>query len=232
MDRGYAIIYVIQRGNDRSLCNFGAGEASRFDFFGSQSMAGNVDHVVDAAENAVVAIRGEHSAVRCVIRPVAPILALRILVVLLVVLIDDSLRAAPDGLHNPGPRVAYANISSGAGACAHFLSFFIPNNRIDAERGRSGAAGLHGIQRGLSGAKEASRFGLPPSIDDHRFLFAYHVVIPSPDWRRCDAGNPWVCRLCRLYTSGRAELPHPAKQARRRDCDSPLELHRQKSRGP
>src|SRR5260370_5435786 len=146
-------------------------------------MTGDVDYVVDAAKDPITAISGEDRAVSGVIRPVAPVLALRILVVLLVVLIDESLRAAPDGLHNPGPRVAYANISSGAGACAHFLSFFIPNNRIDAERGRSGAAGLHGIQRGLSGAKEASRFGLPPSIDDHRFLFANHVVIPSPDFR-------------------------------------------------
>src|SRR5258708_36604142 len=98
-------------------------------------MAGNVDHVVDAAEDAVVAIRGEHSAVRCVIRPVAPILALRILVVLLVVLIDESLRSSPDGLHNPGPRVAYANISSGAGAAPPALPIFTPNSRMSADRG-------------------------------------------------------------------------------------------------
>src|SRR6266852_1115208 len=107
-------------------------------------MAGHVNHVIDPAKNAVIAVSGKHSAVCGVIWPVVPILALRIFVVLLVVLIHESLRIAPDGLHDSGPRIANANISGGAGACAHFLAFFVPNDWIDSERRRACTAGLHG----------------------------------------------------------------------------------------
>src|SRR3984893_4397335 len=146
-------------------------------------MAGNVDHVIDAAENAVIAIRRKHGAVRGVIWPIAPIFALRIFVVLFVVLVDEALRAAPNGLHNPGPRIADANISGSARSSSYLFSFFIPNDRINAKRRRSRAARLHGIERRFSGAEKTSGFRLPPRVDNRSLLLADDVVIPAPDFR-------------------------------------------------
>src|SRR5713226_6074945 len=173
-------------------------------------MAGDVDDVVDAAQDPVETVRGEDGAVGGVIRPVPPILALRIFVVLLVVLSDETLRAAPDGLHNSWPRIAYTNISSRSRACTHFLSFFIPNNRIDAESGRASAAGLHGIEGGFGGAEKAAGFRLPPGVDDRRFLLADDFVIPPPDFRfdgLADGGHvlEMVVVLFRLVAAGLAQ---------------------------
>jgi hypothetical protein len=74
-------------------------------------MPRDVDDVIDAAEDAIVAVGGKNSAVGGVVRPIAPIFAERILVVFLVVLVDEALRAAPDGLHDARPGIANANIS-------------------------------------------------------------------------------------------------------------------------
>ena len=158
-------------------------EAGGFDFLGAQAMAGDVDDVIDAAEDAVVAVGGKHGAVGGVVRPIAPVFALRILAVFFVVLIDEAFRAAPDRLHDAGPWIANADVSRFAGAGFDFFSVFIPDDGIDAEDGGAGAAGLHGIERRLRAAEESARFGLPPGIDDDRFAFADRFVIPAPDFR-------------------------------------------------
>src|SRR5258705_12460587 len=105
-------------------------------------MAGHIDYVVDPSKNSVVAVGGKHCAIRSVIGPILPIFALSILVVLFVVLTHKALRIAPDGLHDSGPRIANANISGRAGASGHFLAFFVPDDRINADRGWAAAAGL------------------------------------------------------------------------------------------
>src|SRR5260370_5281066 len=128
-------------------------------------MTGVFDYCVDGAKDPVIAVRGGHGAIRSVIWPVTPVLALRIFVVLFVVLIDEPLRAAPDGLHNPGPRVAYANISGRAGACTYLFPFLIPHDSIDTERRRSCAAALHRTYTGVSCAEKHARLRLPPGVD-------------------------------------------------------------------
>src|SRR5205807_4593180 len=162
---------------------FGYGGASGLDFLGTKTMAGHVDHVIDAAEDAIVAVRGKHRAVCGVIRPVAPILAVQILGVLFVVLIHEPLRIAPNRLHNSRPGIANADISRRVGARLNLVSFLIPNHRINSERRGTGAAGLHGVEGRFGGAKEAAGFRLPPSIDDYRFPLADDFVIPLPDFR-------------------------------------------------
>src|ERR1700688_4250973 len=80
----HAAFDFVDDGNDGGLRDFRQGEASGLEFLGAQAMAGDVDDVIDAAENAVVAVGGKHSAVRGVVRPIAPIFAVRILVVFFV----------------------------------------------------------------------------------------------------------------------------------------------------
>src|SRR5579883_314405 len=155
-------------------------------------MAGNVDDVVDAAKDAIVAVGREHGPVGGVIRPVAPIFAVGIGVVFLVVVVDKALRVAPDGLHDAGPRIADADVPGGVRFRIDLLAVLIPNYRIDAQAGGAGAAGLHRIQRRLGGAEEAAGFRLPPGVHNHGFALAHHFVIPAPDFgldRFADRGH-------------------------------------------
>ena len=85
----------VDDGNDGSFGDFRDAEAGGFHFLGAEAVAGDVDDVVDAAENAVVAVGGKHGAVGGVVRPIAPVFALRILAVFFVVLIDEALRICP-----------------------------------------------------------------------------------------------------------------------------------------
>ena len=53
---GDAALDVVDHRNDGGFGNFMDGEACGFQFLGAEAMSGNVDDVVDAAEDAVVAI--------------------------------------------------------------------------------------------------------------------------------------------------------------------------------
>ena len=108
---------------------------------------------------------------------------MRILVVFLVVVADEALRIAPDGLHNAGPGIANAKISSVVRSFENFVAFFVANDGINSQARGASAAGLHGIKSRLGGAEESAGFRLPPGIDDDGFAFADNFVIPAPDFR-------------------------------------------------
>src|SRR5262249_28083638 len=112
---GNTALYFIDLRNHRRFRDFADRQAGGFYFLGAEAVAGDVDDVVDPPKDTVIAVGGKHGAIGSVIRPVAPVLALGILVVLLVILVEETLGVAPDGLHDPGPGIADANISSGAG---------------------------------------------------------------------------------------------------------------------
>src|SRR6266576_3254740 len=181
-DRDAAFDFVDGR-DDGGFGDFGDCEAGGFDFLGAEAVAGDVDDVIDAPEDAIVTVGGEHGAVRRIVRPVAPVLALRILVVLFVVLRDEALGVAPNGLHDARPGIADANVAGVSRACFHFLSFLVPNDRINAEDRRTGAARLHEVERRLGAAEESPGFRLPPGVDDDCFALANDFVIPLPDFR-------------------------------------------------
>src|SRR5467141_2653666 len=61
-DRDAAFDFV-NGGNDGGFGDFGDGEAGGFDFLGAEAVAGDVDDVIDAAEDAVVAVGGKDGAV-------------------------------------------------------------------------------------------------------------------------------------------------------------------------
>ncbi len=173
-------------------------------------MAGNIDDVVDAAQDAVIAVGGKNGAISGVVGPIAPVFALRILAVFFVVLIDEALRAAPNGLHDPRPGIANADISGFARARLDLFSVLVPDDRINAENCGACAAGLHGIESGFRAAEEAPGFGLPPGVDDYGFPFANCFVIPTPNFRLdrfADSGHvlEMIVVLFRLVAAGFAE---------------------------
>src|SRR4029077_13694537 len=159
-----------------------------------------------------VAVGGNNSAVGGVVGPIAPVFAGGIFAIFGVVLIDETIGAAPDRLHDAGPGIANADVARGAGASFYFLAGFIPDDWIDAESGGARAAGLHGVESGLGGDQEATGFGLPPGVDDDRFLFSDDVVVPAPDVRLdgfADRGHVLevVVVFFRLFATGFAEHP-------------------------
>src|SRR6267142_7005909 len=206
----HAAFHFVNDGNDGSFGDFGTGEASGFDLLGAEAVAGDVDDVIHAAEDAIVAVGGNHGAVACKVRPVLPLFALRVLAVFCVVLFDEALWVAPNGLHDAGPGIADAEVACGVLARFDFSSSFIPDRRIDAECGGAGAAGFHQIERGFCGDEEAAGFGLPPGVHDDRFALADNFVIPLPDFRLdglADGGHVLevVVVLFRLVGTGFAE---------------------------
>src|SRR5260370_36819108 len=109
--------------HDRCLCHLRDGERCGFDLLASQAVSGDVDHVVDPAEYPVIAIGRLHGPVVRAIGPVAPILAVSALAVACVVLLHKTVGDAPDGLGNPGPRIADADIAGPARALGYLLAF-------------------------------------------------------------------------------------------------------------
>src|SRR5208337_3639908 len=183
VDFGDAALHLVHDRNDGGFRDFGDGEAGGLEFLGAEAVAGDIDDVVHAAENSVVAVGRKDGGVGGVVGPIAPILALRILVVFLVVLTDEAMRVAPDGLHNARPGITDADVARGMVSGGDFLTFFVPDDGIDAKAGRTCAAGLHGVECGLGGTEKPAGFRLPPGVHDDGFAFAHHFVIPAPDFR-------------------------------------------------
>src|SRR6266540_620948 len=127
-------------------------------------MPGDVDHVVDPAEDAEIAVGGLDSAVAREIRPVAPVGALLVPAVLLVVGLDEPLGLAPDRLEDPGPRVANADVAGPAAPRLDDLAVLVVDHRVDTENARPAAPGLHRLQPGKGAAQEAAVLGLPPRV--------------------------------------------------------------------
>src|SRR6516165_206263 len=126
-------------------------------------MPGHVDHVIDPAQDTIVAISGLHCAIVTEVRPVMPVLALRVFAVLAVVGCDVAVRISPDRLEDSRPRVADADIPGPAGAGWDLLSVLVQNHGKNPGYRRAGAAGFHGIQCRLGTAQEPTIFRLPPS---------------------------------------------------------------------
>src|SRR5262249_15325029 len=94
---------LVHHGYRRRLGDLLDGQAGGLELFSAQTVTGDVDHVIDAAQNAKVAIRGLDSAIASEIRPVSPILALTVLAVLLVIGRHVTFWLAPNSLKNAGP---------------------------------------------------------------------------------------------------------------------------------
>ncbi len=183
VDLGDAALDFVDDGNDGGFGDLWNAKASGFDLFCAEAMAGDVDDVIDAAEDAVVAVGGERGAVTGEVGPVLPLFTLGVPTIFFVVLLHKAIGIAPDGLHDAGPGIADADVSGGVLAGFDFFSIFVPDGGVNPERGRAGATGLHTIERGFCGAEETAGFGLPPGVHDSGFAFANDFVIPAPNFR-------------------------------------------------
>src|SRR5438132_12728748 len=161
-------------------------EGCRFQFFGAQPMPGDVDHVVDASEDAEVAIFRLQRAVSGEVRPIVPVLAVLVLVVLLVVGRHETVRIAVDRLEDTGPGIADTDVAGFRTAFRDRLSLLVEDDRKDAQHPRTAAARFHRLKGGQGAAQEAAVLGLPPGIYDGGLPLPDAVVVPAPylrlDW--------------------------------------------------
>src|SRR5206468_2785057 len=167
----------------RRLDDLGNEQCRRFDFLGAEAMPGDVDDIVDAAKDAVIAVIRLHRAVARHVRPVKPVLAFRVLAVTRVVHAHEAVRISPDGLHDAGPRIADADVARLARTGFQFLPFIVVDHRVDARDAGTRAARLHLVDSRHRAAEEAAGFGLPPGVHDYRLFLANDVEVPLPDFR-------------------------------------------------
>src|SRR5690349_19429549 len=137
-------------------------------------MAGDVNHVIHAAKNSKVAVRRLHRAVTGKVRPVTPVFALGVFVILAVVLRHKTVAISIDGLEHSWPRIPNADVPCFARSAFYFLAFFIKDHRINSRQRGPGTAGLHWIDGRLGTAKETAGLRLPPCVNDDCFALAYN----------------------------------------------------------
>jgi hypothetical protein len=138
-----------------------------FHFRGADAVAADVDHVVDAAGDPVVAVLVAPAAVAGEIRAgIGPEIG-----------VDEARVIAVDGAHLARPGIEQHEVALGR-AFEHD-AVGIDDGRLHAEEAAGGRTGFLRYRAG-SGDQDAAGFGLPPGIDDRTTAFAHHAVIPLP----------------------------------------------------
>ncbi|MNG07875.1 hypothetical protein D3C84_911960 [compost metagenome] len=134
-------------------------------------MAGNVDHVVDAPGDPVVAVL---VAPRAVAGEIVAGIGFEVGV-------DHPLRIAVDTADLRRPA-GFDRQNAAAGAF-DFLAHFVEQHRLHPEHRLRGAAGFDPLCAHQRAEHDAAGFGLPPGVNDRATLFADDVEIPIPRFR-------------------------------------------------
>src|SRR5690606_8552140 len=161
------------------------------DLGGAQTVAGDVQHVVDAAGDPVVAIRVAPGAVA------GEILAREGGEIGL----DEALVVAPDGAHLARPAVEQAQRA--LGLAVQHLALGGDDGRDDAGQRPGRRTGLELGGAGQGRDQDAAGLGLPPGVDHRAAAVADHAVVPKPGLgidRLADAADdPQAFAAGRLY---------------------------------
>ncbi|MNM79754.1 hypothetical protein D3C81_916990 [compost metagenome] len=142
-----------------------------FHFGRTDAVAGDVDHVIDAASDPVIAI---FIATAAVTGEIAARVGAEVGV-------DETLVVTVDGTHLARPRVTDDQIAFGRA----FQRFAIGTDQrgLHAEEGQCRRAGLQVDRTGQWRDQDAAGLGLPPGIDDGAARIADHFVVPAPGFR-------------------------------------------------
>src|SRR5208282_5228009 len=125
IDFGHTALDLVRHRNYRRFRHFGNRQTRRLDFLCAQAVPGHIDDIIDSAENAEIAVGGQHRAVRRKIGPVTPILAVAILAVFGVVLGNETVVRTPNGLHDSRPGIPDADVARLARSSRDLLPVFV-----------------------------------------------------------------------------------------------------------
>src|SRR2546429_2788669 len=153
---------LVQQRDRGSLGNLFDGEGRRLNLFRSEPVPGHIDHIVDPAKDAEIAVGGKHRTITGEVRPVMPVCTLLVPAVLGVVGLHKTLRLAPDGLKDTWPGVADAHIAGPSTSGLDHIALFIIDHGVDSQDSWTATARLHCFQGRQGAAQEAPVLGLPP----------------------------------------------------------------------
>ena len=142
-----------------------------FDFGGAHAVARDIDHIVDAARDPVIAVLVAAAAVSGEIFAAvgAEIGQLEAFVI------------AIDRARLTGPAMRDAQIA--LGRAVEHRALIVDQLWPNTEERPARAARLHVVGRWQGGDHHAAGFGLPPGVDDGAAFFADDVEVPSPGFR-------------------------------------------------
>src|ERR1700752_3152463 len=142
-----------------------------FNLRSAHTMAGDVDDIVDAPGDPVIAV---------LIAPTAVAGEVLALVGREVGLLEAGV-VAIDGAHHAGPGPGDAEIAGGL-AVKH-LAFGVDDLRHHAEEWPRRRTALQLVRARQRRDQDSAGFGLPPGIDDRAAVFADHAIVPFPRFR-------------------------------------------------
>ncbi|MNP03721.1 hypothetical protein D3C76_956150 [compost metagenome] len=140
-------------------------------FGGADTMPGDVDDIVDAPGDPVVAIFVAASAIAGEV----------VAGVGFEVGVDHSLRVAVDAADLCRPA-GFDRQHSAAGTF-DFLAMLVQQHRLHAEHRLCRAARFDPLRADQRAEHDAAGLGLPPGIDDRAALFADDIEVPLPGFR-------------------------------------------------
>src|SRR5690606_11860527 len=154
--------------NRRCFGHLGMADQRTLDFDRAETMAGDVDNIVDAAHDPEIAVLVDACIVagEILMRYAAPVLLLVAFVI------------APDSAQHAGPGVA--DDKPAALVRAHRLAAVVRHFGQDPGQWLRAASRLRRNGAGQRRHHDAARFRLPPSIHDRATLAANHLVVPHP----------------------------------------------------
>ena len=149
------------------------GHEGTFHLGGAQAVTADVDDVIDAARDPVVAVLVSASPIPREV--VSRVLGEVGLLETLVVAVDRAGRAGPGGGEAKRARdvVAFDGHSRGG----------VHNHRLDAEKGQRGGTGLGRGDARQRRDEDAAGLRLPPSVHHGAAAITYDIVVPLPDLR-------------------------------------------------
>src|SRR6516164_9785506 len=206
---------VIDHRDGGGFGDLGDGQRGGLDLLGAEPVASDVDHIIDPAEYPEVAVGGLERPVVGEVRPVVPVFAIGVLVVLAVVGVQEPIGIAPDRLEDARPGVADADVARLASR--NLVGVLVVDDRVDAQHARPAAARLHRLQAGQRAAEKPAVFGLPPGVGDSCLALADLGVIPPPylgldRLAHCRHALEVVVVLLRLFRRDLAQ--HPDRRGR------------------
>ncbi|MPL84631.1 hypothetical protein SDC9_30596 [bioreactor metagenome] len=161
---------LVRVAHDRSLGHRRMGDKRGFDFGRAHAVTRDVDHVIDAAGDPVIAVLVAPAAVAGEV--IAAILG--------EIGLLEAFVIAPEGAHLARPAVRDAQHALAFGLADAHRGLRIEHHRLHPEERVGGRARLRRRRARQRGQHVAAGLGLPEGVDDRATALADVLVIPDP----------------------------------------------------
>ncbi|SPF82070.1 hypothetical protein PRI8871_03903 [Pseudoprimorskyibacter insulae] len=154
----------------RGLGHFGMGDQRRFHLGGAHTVTRDVDHIVHAAGDPIVAIGVTAAAVtREVVASVVREIGLL-----------EPVMIAPDGAHLARPAVFQRQNALSRDRVDFFTRLRIQNHRLHTKERLHRRARFQRMRPRQRGQQVPAGFRLPPCVDDGAAALTHNLIVPVP----------------------------------------------------